>query len=133
MEPDAPLQARLDRAPAQQDLAILVAQIEAHLAASPDDARGWELLAPIYMRTGRVQDAVAARSNILRLAFDRRRQTMVSMLRATMPMDAPGSLTLQEYTDVVTYILELNEIPAGNTELAGEESRLQEVTLEYRR
>ncbi len=58
---------------------------------------------------------------------------LVSMLRATMPMDAPGSLTLQEYTDVVTYILELNEIPAGNTELAGEESRLQEVTLEYRR
>jgi cytochrome c-type biogenesis protein CcmH len=65
--PDAPLQARLDRAPDQQDVAILVRRIEGHLASNPNDARGWEVLAPIYLRLGRAHDAVNARSNILRL------------------------------------------------------------------
>lgn len=65
--PDAPLQARLDRAPDQQDVAILVRRIEAHLASNPNDVRGWEVLAPIYLRLGRPQDAVAARSNIVQL------------------------------------------------------------------
>lgn len=65
--PDAPLQARLEGAPERQDVAILVRRIEAHLASNPNDARGWEVLAPIYLRLGRAQDAVAARTNILRL------------------------------------------------------------------
>jgi cytochrome c-type biogenesis protein CcmH len=65
--PDAPLQARLDKAPEQQDVAILVRRIEGHLASNPKDARGWEVLAPIYLRLGRAQDAVAARTNILHL------------------------------------------------------------------
>lgn len=58
---------------------------------------------------------------------------LVAMLRATMPMDAPGTLTLQEYTDVTAYILAINEIPAGGADLAGNEGRLREVTIEYRR
>lgn len=65
--PDAPLQARLERAPEQQDVAILVRRIESHLANNPNDARGWEVLAPIYLRLGRAQDAVNARSNIVQL------------------------------------------------------------------
>jgi len=65
--PDAPIQARLDKAPEQQDVAILVRRIEDHLASNPNDARGWEVLAPIYLRLGRPQDAVAARTNIVHL------------------------------------------------------------------
>jgi cytochrome c-type biogenesis protein CcmH len=65
--PDAPLQARLEKAPEQQDVAILVRRIETHLAGNPNDARGWEVLAPIYLRLGRAQDAVNARSNIVQL------------------------------------------------------------------
>jgi cytochrome c-type biogenesis protein CcmH len=65
--PDAPLQARLEKAPEQQDVAILVRRIESHLASNPNDARGWEVLAPIYLRLGRAQDAVNARSNIVQL------------------------------------------------------------------
>jgi len=65
--PDAPLQTRLEKSPEQQDVAILVRRIESHLAGNPNDARGWEVLAPIYLRLGRAQDAVNARSNILQL------------------------------------------------------------------
>jgi cytochrome c-type biogenesis protein CcmH len=45
----------------------MVAQIEAHLERSPQDGRGWEVLAPVYMRLGRFEDAARARGNALRL------------------------------------------------------------------
>jgi cytochrome c-type biogenesis protein CcmH len=35
----------------------LVARAEAHLDANPDDGRGWEVLAPMYLRLGRAADA----------------------------------------------------------------------------
>lgn len=66
--PDAPLAARLAKPPEQQDVSILVQRIEAHLSRNPDDARGWELLAPVYLRMGRAEDAVKARERVLRLA-----------------------------------------------------------------
>jgi cytochrome c-type biogenesis protein CcmH len=40
-------------------------QVERHLETNPKDARGWEVLAPIYLRTGRFDDAVRARRNAL--------------------------------------------------------------------
>jgi cytochrome c-type biogenesis protein CcmH len=45
----------------------LVGQVEAHLVANPEDARGWEVIAPVYLRLGRFDDAVKARRNLLRL------------------------------------------------------------------
>ncbi len=44
-----------------------VGQIEARLARDPNDARGWAVLAPVYMRTGRFDDAARAYGNIARL------------------------------------------------------------------
>jgi cytochrome c-type biogenesis protein CcmH len=41
--------------------------VELHLAEDPDDGRGWEIIAPIYQRTGRTAEAVKARENALRL------------------------------------------------------------------
>ncbi len=49
------------------DIAMLLARVENHLAEHPDDGRGWELLAPLYLRMGRAADAVNARGNALRL------------------------------------------------------------------
>lgn len=46
--------------------AELVARMERHLAARPDDGAGWELLAPVYQRLGRADDAVKAWANVLR-------------------------------------------------------------------
>ena len=45
----------------------LIAQAEAHLERQPNDGRGWEVLAPVYLRLGRFDDAVKARRNALRL------------------------------------------------------------------
>ncbi|MCP4381841.1 MAG: c-type cytochrome biogenesis protein CcmI [Hyphomicrobiales bacterium] len=65
--PDAPLEARLNAAPGEQDIATLISRVEAHLAQNPDDSEGWELIAPVYIRLGRLDDAEEAHRNILRL------------------------------------------------------------------
>jgi cytochrome c-type biogenesis protein CcmH len=65
--PDAPLAARLDASPARMDLAAAIAKIEAHLAQRPDDGRGYEVLAPVYLRMGRAGEAVNAARAALRL------------------------------------------------------------------
>jgi len=60
-DPDQPLSARQE-AVALQDVTKLVAAVEAHLAAAPDDGKGWEVIAPVYARLGRYADAVRAYS-----------------------------------------------------------------------
>jgi len=65
--PDAPLAARMSAPPAQQDLGALVAKMEAHIAAHPEDGRALELMAPVYLRMGRYADAVDARRKALAL------------------------------------------------------------------
>jgi cytochrome c-type biogenesis protein CcmH len=65
--PDQPIAARLELPTQAQDISVLLSRVEAHLAANPDDARGWELLGPVYVRLGRYNDAAAAFSNTIRL------------------------------------------------------------------
>jgi cytochrome c-type biogenesis protein CcmH len=62
--PGQPLWARHDD---PQSMDRLIAQVEEHLANNPNDARGWEVIAPVYLRMGRVEDAVKARRNALRV------------------------------------------------------------------
>jgi cytochrome c-type biogenesis protein CcmH len=57
--PDTPLE--------QRSVESLVAQVEGHLERNPDDGRGWEVVAPVYLRLGRFEDAAKARRNALRL------------------------------------------------------------------
>ena len=66
--PSQPLAARLDKNPAESTVDELVARAEAHLAANPEDARGWDVLAPIYARMGRYAEAATAYQNAIRLA-----------------------------------------------------------------
>ena len=65
--PSAPLAAREAGPNGDPQLAALVEKAEAHLRANPDDGRGWDVLAPIYFRTGRIQDATIAYGNAIRL------------------------------------------------------------------
>ncbi len=60
--PAQPLAARLqdNRDLANIDIDEAVVRIEAHLAQNPTDGRGWEVLAPVYMRQGRFEQAAAA-------------------------------------------------------------------------
>ena len=48
-----------------QSVAEMFARVERHLEEHPDDGRGWEVVAPIYLRLGRYDDAVKARRNAL--------------------------------------------------------------------
>lgn len=61
--PAKPLAARLSTDPAQMDLAVALTRVENHLQLNPSDGRGWEILAPIYLRAGRYDDAARAFAN----------------------------------------------------------------------
>ncbi|MFK0688545.1 c-type cytochrome biogenesis protein CcmI [Mesorhizobium sp. IMUNJ 23033] len=65
--PSQPLAERLAKNPADSSVDELVARAEAHLAANPSDGRGWDVLAPIYLRLQRYSDAVSAYRNAIRL------------------------------------------------------------------
>ncbi|MBK9082559.1 MAG: c-type cytochrome biogenesis protein CcmI [Rhizobiales bacterium] len=58
--PDMPLTARLSDDPAKLDINAAVSKVEAHLRKNPDDGRGYEALAPVYMKLGRPDDAAKA-------------------------------------------------------------------------
>jgi cytochrome c-type biogenesis protein CcmH len=66
--PGEPLEPRLRAIHNDRSIASLVAQVEAHLAKNPNDARGYEVIAPVYLRLGRFEDAVNARRKVLALA-----------------------------------------------------------------
>ena len=66
--PAQPLQARLEKNPNESSLEELILRAERHLAANPSDARGWAVVAPIYLRIGRSADSVIAYENAIRLS-----------------------------------------------------------------
>jgi cytochrome c-type biogenesis protein CcmH len=50
-----------------QSLEALIARVEAYLEKNPDDGRGWEVIAPVYMRSGNYEAAAKTRGHALRL------------------------------------------------------------------
>lgn len=48
----------------------------------------------------------------------------------TMPEDNPGSLTAQQYGDVIAFFLSLNEYPSGADELKGDEAALGAIQMQ---
>jgi cytochrome c-type biogenesis protein CcmH len=66
--PGQPLEAQLRAAHENRSIANLVSQAEAHLERDPDDACGYEVLAPGYLRLARFDDAVNARRKLLALS-----------------------------------------------------------------
>ncbi len=68
--PDEPLAARKMDLKAPGAIEAAVAKIEAHLMKAPDDRRGWQVLAPIYMELGRYADAAGAYRRLVALGDD---------------------------------------------------------------
>ncbi len=64
---DMPLQARMTADPKTQSVAELVARAEARANNNPNDVRGWKVLAPVYLRLGRADDAITAFRKIISL------------------------------------------------------------------
>ena len=65
--PSRPYAARLDTPIDQATAADLVARVEAHLRAHPEDGKGWDVLAPVYMRLGDLQQSADAFARAIRL------------------------------------------------------------------
>lgn len=68
--PAQPSEARLKSPSARPDIAAALNKIEEHLAAQPGDVRGWDVIAPIYLRSGRFEDAARAFDQARRLGGD---------------------------------------------------------------
>jgi cytochrome c-type biogenesis protein CcmH len=56
-----------DQSVESQSVESLVSQVEAHLARDPNDGKGWDVIAPVYLRMGRFDDAVVARRKAIAL------------------------------------------------------------------
>jgi cytochrome c-type biogenesis protein CcmH len=71
--PDLPGQPLASRTKGGEDnpdgnsIAQLIARVEAHLEENPDDGRGWEIVAPVYMKLERYEDAAKARRRAIAL------------------------------------------------------------------
>lgn len=65
--PDAPLAARMGAPAEKASIDELVARVEAHLERSPEDGEGWDVIAPVYLRAGRNDDARKAFGNAIRI------------------------------------------------------------------
>ncbi|AGS25892.1 c-type cytochrome biogenesis protein CcmI [Rhizobium etli] len=100
--PSQPLQARLEDP--GQNLAMLIVKTERHLASRPDDGRGWNVIAPVYLRTGRLPEAEIAYRNALRILgpdVDR-----LGGLAEALMAEAQGSVSA-DTLDVLRQILQL--------------------------
>jgi cytochrome c-type biogenesis protein CcmH len=63
----ATLAAQADAAHNQAELARMIARVETRLRQAPDDGKGWEVIAPVYLKLGRFADAATAYANASRL------------------------------------------------------------------
>lgn len=54
---------------------------------------------------------------------------MFVAIRATMPQGAPASLSPQAYADIVSYVLQRNDMPAGDAELPADEATLNTIMI----
>ena len=61
------MNAATDGQPLPGGIENTVAEVETYLESNPRNGRGWELLAPVYLRLGRFDDAVRARRNALEI------------------------------------------------------------------
>jgi mono/diheme cytochrome c family protein len=48
-------------------------------------------------------------------------------IRVSMPEGRPGTLSRQQNSDILAYVLSVNQFPAGKTELAKDTDRLKQI------
>lgn len=57
---------------------------------------------------------------------------LVTRTRTTMPLNEPGSLGVAETTDMIAYILQANQFPAGETDLPADGEAQQQILIQGR-
>lgn len=124
--PSQPLEARLENP--GNDVAVLIAKAERHLAENPDDGKGWDVLAPIYVRTMRVNDAEVAYRNAIRLLgpspirLDGLAETLIAVSEGVVTEEArqalEQSLTLEPNNPRARFYIALSMEQAGRADEA---------------
>jgi cytochrome c len=56
-------------------------------------------------------------------------KALYDTMSKTMPVGSAGSLSAQEYADVLAYLLELSKLPAGQQELPAAPDQLELITI----
>ncbi|MGC0052535.1 c-type cytochrome biogenesis protein CcmI [Brucella pituitosa] len=133
--PAMPLAARLANSPQNSSVDELIARAEAHLAQNPSDARGWDVLAPIYLRIGRGADAVNAYRSAIRLEGENFQrilglgEALIGVSGGPVTAEAEGlfekAATLEPDDIRPQYYLAQGEMQDGNAD--GAVKRLQAV------
>ncbi|AIC26522.1 cytochrome-c-type biogenesis protein CcmI 1 [Rhizobium etli bv. phaseoli str. IE4803] len=124
--PSQPLEARLENP--GNDVAVLIAKAERHLAENPDDGKGWDVLAPIYVRTMRLNDAAVAYRNAIRLLgpspirLDGLAETLMAVSEGVVTEEArqalEQSLTLEPNNPRARFYIALSMEQAGRADEA---------------
>lgn len=65
--PDQPIASRLQAPAENASIEVLLARTEAHLAANPGDGKGWDVIAPVYLRLGQFDKAAIAFTRALEI------------------------------------------------------------------
>jgi cytochrome c len=60
-------------------------------------------------------------------------QALFDLIHTAMPLSNPGTLSGQESADLTAYILSMNQIPAGATELSDNAQSLQNIRFDAKR
>jgi mono/diheme cytochrome c family protein len=55
---------------------------------------------------------------------------LFDQVREKMPKNAPATLTPEDYAQVVAYLLKINGVPAGETELPADTDALKKIRIE---
>jgi cytochrome c-type biogenesis protein CcmH len=89
--PDAPFAPRIAGPAGELPLDALIVKVEKHLKAEPDDLRGWEVLAPAYLRQGNFVGSITAWSRAM--ALDGQTAIRLAARGEARVFAANGSLT----------------------------------------
>lgn len=57
---------------------------------------------------------------------------LLQYIRDQMPKNEPGSLSAEEYADVLAYVLRLNRMPAGNADLPADVNESKSIRIDIR-
>lgn len=57
---------------------------------------------------------------------------LLQYLRDQMPKNEPGSLTAEEYADVLAYLLRLNRMPAGDADLPADADAVKTIRIDLK-
>ena len=57
---------------------------------------------------------------------------VIDVIRRTMPQEAPDTLGMPVYADIVSYLLRSNGAPGGKTELPTDRAKLREILVTSR-